>query len=72
MERRFWIITLVFFTAVTICFLLIVSQQLSGIVTPAIASGSNQQSTSGMSSGKVTPSYIQTTAPSANSGSLVP
>ena len=44
MERRFWTVTVVFFMAVIICFLLVASQQITGTVSPAVASpqGQNQ------------------------------
>lgn len=38
MEKKFWLVTLVFFVTVAVCFLLIASQRLPGTVRPAVAS----------------------------------
>jgi hypothetical protein len=38
MEKKFWLVTLVFFVTVTVCFLLIASKRLPGTISPAVAS----------------------------------
>jgi hypothetical protein len=43
MEKRFWLITLMFFMAVAVCFLLIVSEHLTEAISPAVASTDNGQ-----------------------------
>jgi hypothetical protein len=42
MERRFWMITLVFFIAVIVCFLLVATQHIAGMTTSAVASTESQ------------------------------
>ena len=37
MERRFWLVTIMFFVAVILCFLLVASQHISDTVPPAAA-----------------------------------
>ena len=38
MEKKFWFVTMMFFMAVVVCFLMIASQRLPGAVSPAVAS----------------------------------
>ena len=38
MEKKFWLITMIFFVTVLFCFLLIASRRLPGTVSPAVAS----------------------------------
>jgi len=45
MERRFWFVTLMFFMAVMVCFLLVASQHVSGTVAPVVASPACQSQT---------------------------
>ena len=38
MEKKFWLITMIFFVTVLFCFLMIASQRLPETISPAVAS----------------------------------
>ena len=42
MERRFWLVTVLFFMSVMVCFLLVASQHISGTIAPVVASPAGQ------------------------------
>jgi len=72
MEKRFWIVTLMFFLAVSTCFLLILSQQVTGVVALAVASGIKPTITTGNPSETTTPLNTLTPTSNTNSESQVP
>ena len=72
MEKRFWIVTLMFFLAVSTCFLLILSQQVTGVVTPAVASTSKPALNAENPSETNKLLNILTPTSNANSKSLTP
>jgi len=72
MEKRFWIVTLMFFLAVSTCFLLILSQQVTGVVTPAVASSAKPTITIGNSSEIAPPFKTLTPISTSNSESQAP
>jgi hypothetical protein len=67
MEKRFWIVTLVFFLAISTCFLFILTQQVTGVVASAHASDANISVGTVNYSSTSMPLNVDTQTPTSNS-----